>query len=244
MAKKRGRGLVTGSKPEGDDHKGLPPAPAKGRPKGQGVISRSTQLAGTRAAARARKELAAMRKAQADGEVDEATEMAYADEEDMDGDPSTWAIRCQISHDAWVAGASSNVAEFIDCLGKNMERSQALRKALKVHLQSELDAWQPSTCSCGSELEAMRCPDGKVTYYGRTCTFKLKVNKSTCPSCHKQSSPSPLAFGCFPSTPKQPTLWWELELFHLYRKAAHVSGLSISGWLIHSTHQFLGIPHP
>ncbi len=47
------------------------------------------------------------------GKVDEETEMACADEEDMDGDPSKWAMR---PSDAWVAGAVSNEAEFIDCL--------------------------------------------------------------------------------------------------------------------------------
>ena len=74
----------------------------RGRPTGSGVgPSRLVQQEGTRASARLRAEKAA-RGAQARGET---AELAYGDEaeDEIDGDPSTWGLRCQRNNAAWKA---------------------------------------------------------------------------------------------------------------------------------------------
>ena len=220
MGKKQGRGLVTGgSEP-------LAPPPPKGRPKGSGHMSRSTQQAGTRAAQRARQ----VREARGAGAMmGELAEVAYGDEEEMDGDPSTWGVRCQKAHDAWDANANSCKGQFLQYLAINIQRSQNHAQTYQKQLQSELDSWLPSSCCHCDTTSLCVSSKGQVTYYGRTCTFNLTISTFQCQCCGKKVEPPPLAFGCFPSSPTQAHVWWELQLLHQYRREAHDSGLSITG---------------
>lgn len=204
------------------------PPPAKGRPKGSGSIIRTIQEEGTRAAARARQEKGARGHA-AEELGDMAADIAYGDEEEMDGDPSDWARRCQATHTAWEAGGQAYQRQFVEYLAGNIRRSIEQAESYQRHLQSEIDQWCPTACSCAEHAAYSRSDAGEVSYYGRTCTFTLRVATFHCNCCSRKIELPPLAFGCFPSTPVQPTIWWELQLLHQYRKEAHESGLSMTG---------------
>jgi len=195
---KRNLGLVTCTSAATDVDCHLP---SKGRPRGSGSISRSTQQSGTRAAARARQEKAARGLA-----AEEKLTEAYEDEEEMDGDPSTWGIRCQKKDAVWRSSVAINQAQFLDCLALNIKRSKEQAESLQGQLQAELNAWQPPACNkCPALGEYTSSSDGEVTYYGRTCTFSLSVTTFHCCGCSQPFSPPPLAFGCFPSTPANPS---------------------------------------
>jgi hypothetical protein len=94
-----------------------------------------------------------------------------------------------------------------------------------------VEEWQPPACRCGCDTASFtRHPAGDVWYYGRTCVFQVSLYEWRCSNCCRGVAPSPLAFGCFPSTPTIPQMWFELQLLHLYREQGH-DGMSSTGSL-------------
>ena len=199
-----------------------------GRPKGSGQgPSRSTQQAGTTAAAAAR-QAAAGREA---AETEAAAAAAEKDEaEDDVGDPTTWGFRCEKQHTAWRGCCAAHKSLYYDSLPRNLARSKEEAEGHQRRLQAEVEEWQPDACPRGCATASFtRQPAGGVTYYGRTCIFHISLYEYQCLCCNDRVAPSPLAFGCFPSTPTTPQIWFELQLLQLYSKQGH-EGLSSTGW--------------
>lgn len=200
-----------------------------GRPRGGGQgPSRATQQAGTTAATAARLAAAAREAAETEAAAAGANDEAGADDE---GDLSTWGLRAEKQDSAWKDICSAHRALYYDCLPCNLARSKEEADGMQRSRQSEVEEWQPSACQCGCDAASFsRHPAGDVWYYGRTCVFQLSLYEWQCSSCNRRVAPSPLAFGCLPSTPTIPQMWFELQLLQLYRRLGH-EGLSSTCWL-------------
>ena len=160
----------------------------RGRPTGSGVgPSRLVQQEGTRASARLRAEKAA-RGAQARGET---AELAYGDEaeDEIDGDPSTWGLRCQRNNAAWKANGPLYNEQFLSSLPQNLARSKWERDAMQGKIQSEINCWRPSRCLCSGEEYACSHA-GEVTFYMAwpTCSL-LTLAYTNARSVHARLSP-------------------------------------------------------
>ena len=73
---------------------------------------------------------------------------AYGDEEEMDGSPSDWALRCQETHVAWKREGPLYKDQFMEFLPINLNRSKQRALSYQRQLQSEVDAWCPPPCGC------------------------------------------------------------------------------------------------
>ena len=200
-----------------------------GRPRGSGQgPARSTQQAGTLAATAAR--IAAGREA-ADTETAAAAAGNEAGDGEDVGDATIWGRRCENQHSAWKDCCSTNRELYYDSLPCNLARSKEEADGLQRRRQAEVEEWQPPACQCGCDTASFtQHPAGDVWYYGRTCAFQLSLYEWQCSNCNRRAAPSPLAFGCFPSTPTIPQMWFELQLLHLYREQGH-EGMSSTGLL-------------
>ena len=89
---------------------------------------------------------------------------------------------------------------------------------------------QDSQPQCGPRCAAEFCSrdSGTVTYYGQTCEFTLKLHEWQCQCCSQWLGLDPLSFGCFPSTPTTPLVWFDLQLLQLYQRLG-LEGLSATG---------------
>jgi hypothetical protein len=103
-------------------------------------------------------------------------------------------------------------------LPENIARAAREREAKQSTMQEEVNA----ACSSSSDNEA----DGEVTYVGLSCVFQLKLPKIC---CGEMSTPHALQFGCFPSTPTTPHLWYDLDVLSMYMKLGLGDGLSGTG---------------
>ena len=208
---------------------GPPPGSALSGP------SREAQASGVQAAADQRS-----RAAQEGRDLQEAlAATALADEaEEIEGDPSTWAARQKAQNKSWKELGNRLMEQYLESFPSNLARCTWETEALRTRLQSELDNFCPSPCKCAHSSESdgcdcvmpewVPCPNGQVSYLGLTCTFDLRITAWKCSICSTNSSPSPVAFGCFPSSPCNPHVWFDLRLLRLFRRQFS-EGMSTTG---------------
>ena len=215
----------------------LGPMVAPGPPRGSSLMgpSREAQARGSQAATAGRaadtvRNLKAAMEAAAAAQGDEA-------EEEIEGEPRTWARRCANQSEAWGSLSSHFRQQYVDFLPQNLAREEEMTEKLKEKLQSDLSNYRPATCSCSSSIDGepkaqwISHSDGEVTYYGLTCTFPLQLTAYQCSNCSKRCSVSPLAFGCLPSTPTMPNVWFDLKVLRLHRRQFS-EGMSTTGEML------------
>lgn len=210
----------------------LPPGP----PPGSALTgpSRDVQAYGAKAAADHRTQAAKEGR-----NLEEAlAAAALADEaEEIEGDPSTWAARQRAQNKSWRELGNSLREQYLDSFPTNLARCTWETEILREKLQSELDNFCPAPCECSNSSESVDdCvmpewvpyPDGQVSYLGLTCTFDLRITTRKCSNCCRNCSPSPVAFGCFPSSPCTPHVWFDLRLLRFFRRQFS-EGMSTTG---------------
>jgi hypothetical protein len=154
---------------------------------------------------------------------------------ETESDESEWARRIAREQQAWQASSPSLKSAFYFSLPCNIRRRKQLAEAARSGLQAEIDGWIPSPCDCGHATFSQEA-DGDVTYFGLNNVFKLQLFKRRCMRCHKDATPSPVSFGCFPNTPTTPHIWLEISLLQMYGKFG-CEGLSSTGG-----HLFCSLP--
>jgi hypothetical protein len=98
-------------------------------------------------------------------------------------------------------------------------------------------AWQLHACSHaphGETLQQSCLPltqTRNVTYVGLDFSAKISVPEWTCACCNQLVSPDPLAFGCFPATPKMAWYWYDQRVLVQYKRLGLNEGCSATGFL-------------
>ena len=200
-----------------------------GRPQGSGAgPSRTALQQGTAAAAAARRDGSEGGSAGDDDDDDDMIDEAS-------NQRSEHYRKCKAQQAGWKGLMPGLRGMFYASLSANMSRAQQQAAALREALQAEVDeSWSAHACSIGPIYPSAfsRQPDGDVTYYGLDSIFTLNLPKWTCACCTQSFSPHAIAFGCFPSTPRTPHVWYDLRVLHLYKKFGPGEGLSATGgWM-------------
>ena len=148
-------------------------------------------------------------------------------------------IRANRQQTAWKAQETCLRDRLIGSLPMNVARAQGHAETKRKGMQSEVDeSWGAHQCSCSSDRD-YRDPlhhsqfskelDGEVTYVGLECTFLLSMPKWACSCCGQSFTPHALDFGCFPSTPTTPHVWYDLQVLWMYQNSGLLEGLSATG---------------
>lgn len=143
---------------------------------------------------------------------------------------SQWAQRKQ--QQQWKDQAPILVQQFIDSLPQALDLDKRERLSRLLLIQARLDsASDYHLCpQLGSQPWTFKqvCSN-EVTYLGALGT--LTVPTWQCECCHDVFSPHPASVGCFPSTPTQPSVWYEVKVHQLYQRFGLLEGLSATAYL-------------
>ena len=129
-----------------------------------------------------------------------------------------------------------------DAYIRDIPAALALKESIRVqHLSSiqiAVDAWQEQAWrdhQClGSPLPVgrepvLQLPARSITFYSMQCVGKLTVPEWHCSCCKASLTPPPSAFVCFPSTPVNPSLWYDVQVLQTYQRFGLLDGLSATG---------------
>jgi hypothetical protein len=75
----------------------------------------------------------------------------------------------------------------------------------------------------------------EINYYCLEFVGKLHLQEWQCDCCGSVVSPRPSAFGCFPSTPKCASTWYNVQVLQLFRRLGTLDGLSATGERVRSS---------
>jgi hypothetical protein len=154
---------------------------------------------------------------------------------------SEHADKIRRQQQSWANLIPIHKTRYTEALPCNIAMFQKQRSALQTALQAAIDSDSVVTCpkcrqrdspqqpAVDSPLPLVRQPDGQVWYYGLDCCFQLTMYKRSCASCSDNFSSHPLDFGCFPSTPITPHVWYDLRVLSLYKQYGPMDGLSQTG---------------
>jgi len=218
-------------------------AGSSGRPSGSGSgPSRLIQQQATAAAAAAR----AVR--EQEGGDDNGGPLREADQP---SEESEHAIKARRRQENWKKLMPELRSKYLDTLPCNITRTSKQASAMQTALQAEIngllcprchpsadgpeppqlqpfiDEQQPQPQLDGPEHSTHS--DSFVWYFGLDGCFPLAMMKCKCASCNLTFMPNALDFGCFPSSPITPHVWYDLKVLHLYKKYGVMDGLSATG---------------
>jgi hypothetical protein len=197
---------------------------SSGRPCGSGSgPSRESQMRATQASALARR---------ARGQQDEGGDDNDGPARSLD-QPSEHADKTRKQHEAWGNSLPWLRERYMACLPSNISRAKGQASSLRSAIQAELAADTYCCPKCPHpQPEHSKEQDGIVWYYGLDGCFQLTMYKRTCKGCKQVFTPHALDFGCFPSTPVTPHVWYDLRVLSLYKKLGPLDGLSQTGKFI------------
>ena len=214
-----------------EDASNVPDVPTASRQRAPGP-SAEVQRAGTAAAA------AAARAAAREPAGGTAPPAAHPDEDATVPEglgTSEWASRCSNQQQAWQEQLPQLRQLYVSNLPLAMQQHASTRQEQQTRMQARVSrAWELHHCmgADGGQLNAdsfTQTSTTTVTYFGLTTVFPVQLPKWQCSCCSASVSPHPSAFGCFPSTPSQPQMWYDVQVHQLYRRLGLLEGLSATG---------------
>lgn len=146
--------------------------------------------------------------------------------------PLSTPLRVSNQQETWKMLGPGLREKFYYKLPLYVTRYQAQAEGKRAGLQAEVErSWEHHECTSGPAHSGQftRESDGEVTYYGMDSVFQLSLPKWTCTCCSNTFTPHALDYGCFPSTPTTPHVWYDLQVLRLYRKPGLSEGLSATG---------------
>ena len=145
---------------------------------------------------------------------------------------SEHAAKASRRQTAWKEQECALRNRFYDRVHVNVARAGRRVEAKREQLQLEVDeSWMGHQCS-NSPLHPQHFRkelDGEITYFGLDCVCQLRMVKWTCTCCSQTFSPHALDFGCFPSTPTPPHVWYDLQVLWMHKRLGLPEGLSATG---------------
>jgi hypothetical protein len=167
-------------------------------------------------------------------------------EADQPSEESEHAFKARRQQENWKALMPELRSKYLDTLPCNISRASKQASATQGALQAEIDDLRCPRCHPQPQPDRSEQPqpqpqpqpdgpkyDGLVWYIGLDCCFQLTMEKCKCASCSQSYSPNALDYGCFPSSPVTPHVWYDLRVLYLYKKYGLMDGLSATGESFH-----------
>lgn len=156
-----------------------------------------------------------------------------------DDQPSEHAQRKAYMQQNWKDNMAAMQGTYITSMANSVQLKEDISASLIASIQNRVDTLTCQQHECPSAMDTELTMDhfaksesvGSVSYYGLTCEGKLYFHTWTCTCCGvvMGSPPTALQCGCFPCTPIQPHIWYDLTLLQLYQQLGPLEGLSATG---------------
>lgn len=185
------------------------------------------------------RELEEARHNENDGDNIDVTMDPTVSDSDTDDQPSYHSKKKAALQQNWKDTMADMQDTYINNMDSNMKLKEDTSATTLAAIQCRLDQlWSHHRCALAGDAQLFNTdftrlpnPVAVVNYYGLTCEDKLSLHQWTCNKCCQQVivPANPLQFGCFPSTPVQPHIWYDLTLLQLYQQFGPLEGLSATG---------------
>ena len=173
---------------------------------------------------------------------DSDEEGGHSSDSDVEHDRRAWAERKARESEAWAQAcpdmqADSRIwAAAIDVFQYN--RAQAVVTCVQQGVLQLCSQWcdthlqecAAAAAKTGVGLEAFTHSDQReLCYVGLLGSGTVNVRQVICLGCRASFTPGPVQLGCFPSSPKRPVVWYDLNVLQMYEYLGIDSGLSMTG---------------
>lgn len=151
----------------------------------------------------------------------------------------TWQERKEKQHMAWKGAINGMHNAYVDAVPVVTLFHHEEQVAILGMIQERVDnVWKYHVPCCHSADEGSLDFDKssvvcvgtrKVKYMGISCSGELSIPTWACSTCNETFTVSPHIVGCFPSTPTDPHLWYDIRLLQMYKDLGIMQGLSATG---------------
>lgn len=150
----------------------------------------------------------------------------------------TWQERRERQHTAWKGAIDSMHNAYVDAIPAVVLFHHEEQAAMLNMAQERVDnVWKYHSCCRPADEDSLDFDESHVTcvitrnikYMGISCSGDLSIPTWTCSTCSQTFTVSPHIVGCFPSTPTDPHLWYDIRLLQMYKDLGVMHGLSATG---------------
>lgn len=133
-----------------------------------------------------------------------------------------WSQRMQQLDQSWDAKIPCFKKAYIDCFPMSRALYETLGRRRLQMLQDNInEGWMLHPC-CSHEStisdECLTLLEKRPTkYVGHSYVGSLEIPRWHCSSCKQDVDSDPLAWGCFPSTPTAPAIWYDQQVMLQYK---------------------------
>lgn len=138
------------------------------------------------------------------------------------------AERNRRTHAAWKQRRPSDRLHVVSYFASvsHARQSQQQRQVSAMQTQIEEFFAEQQTHACGETLG--RFQNHTVLYCSLEFTGGLSIPSCVCNVCGVVSPPA-LAFGCFPNSPVEPSIWYDTSVLEFYKHLGTEEGVSATG---------------
>jgi hypothetical protein len=132
-------------------------------------------------------------------------------------------------HKAWELRRSSDrldaVSHFASVSSRQSQQEQQVA-AMQAQIEGSFEELKQAHSTCGDPL--VRFQQHTVMYCSLEFARGLIIPSCACRKCGVVSPPA-LAFGCFPSSPVEPSIWYDTSVLEFYKHLGTEEGVSATG---------------